>query len=362
MADGIRSYLDAFGFTIEEILKAKDEVAKRQRNLVHLSGDRFLRRGAPSAAADFQAILAQHWSSLFSDAGLALYITLQRDSPNLMADVNSVAANLFCDPVSFRDLTAWCLFFAARDAALATQMNCMAPRSEAHLSGGLLEALKLSCRQWSDVVDAALERRRTTLTLDFIDHSILGGEQATGGDFAIILDVDGRGLQPGAVAQPSDRKIIPLLFQAKRYVRPNADVSQKHHARGYQHALLGQNSCRSSYVFYENNTKDLDAKTISAPFPPLFKDVAKVHSPTTTAVLSESSDFATHLMTSLADEHVAARAQSPEDALRMVFDQAHPGQLCRLAIIASEADAYEQYLQILDTLDREDNPTIGLQT
>lgn len=350
MTETIRTFLDEFGFTVDEIMRAKEEVARRDKNLIHQSGRRFLNLGAPSASADFQRILAKHWSGLFSEAGLAAHILMSKSSPELLQTVDVVAANLLADPVMFRDATAWCLFFAARDASLSTQMNCMAPRSESHLSGGLLEALKHRCRDWSNVVDAALERRSTTLTLDFIDHSILGGEQATGGDFAIILEVDGKGRQPGVEALPTDRKIIPLLFQAKRYVRPNADVSQQHHERGYQHTLLGRNPCRSAYIFYENKTKDLDAAKIAAPFPPLVKDVHQVATPTTTPVVDNSCDLATFLMTSIADCQVAPRAESPEEALQMVFDKADPAQLCRLAIISSEADAYGKYVDILNSL------------
>jgi len=350
MTETIDTFLTEFGLTVDEIHKAKVEVAKQGANPIHQAGRRFLGLGDPSASSNFQKELAKHWSGLLSEAGLATCILQSEGSPELLRDADVVASSVLADPVMFRDLTAWCLFHAARDTSISTQMNSMAPRSESHLSGGLLEALKMRCSHWSNVVDAALERRSTRLTLDFVDHSILGGEQATGGDFAVILEIDGKGLQPSLTASPSDRMIIPLLFQAKRYVRPNADVSQKHHERGYQHALLGRNPCRSAYIFYENETKNLDATKISAPFPPLIKDVRHVASPTTTPVLQDSCDLATFFMTSLADSLVAPRAESADAALRMVFEKADPAQLCRLAIISSEADAYGQYFDILNAL------------
>jgi len=361
VTDNPRTFVEEFGFTIEEITTAKNATLERANNVMHRAGRRFLSLGAPTASAEFQKIMAKHWSGLFSDAGLATYILQSNDAPHLLQNIDTVAANIFADPVAFRDATAWCLLFAARDASLFTQMNCTAPRSESHLSGGLLEALKHSCRHWSSVIDAALERRSTTLTLEFVDHSILGGEQATGGDFAIIAEVDGRGLPPGTTPHASDRKIVPLLFQAKRYSRPNADVSQKHHERGFQHTLLGRNPCRSAYIFYENETKNLDATKIAAPFPPLLKDVREVAIPTHTAVLEDSCDFATFLMTSFADSQLAPRANSPEEALQMIFEKADPAQLCRLAIISSEANAYGKYLDILNAVGPDESLSINCE-
>ena len=130
-----------------------------------------------------------------------------------------------------------------------------------------------------------------------------------------------------------------MIFQAKRYVRPNADVAQRHITRGFQYDLLSGNKCASAYVFYENG-----AKKIRWPLPPLIKPVSKVNvPPSRTAVLEDSLDLSSYLLRALFDDSFAMGASSPGDALRMIYGSAQSGQLSRLAVISSSGNAKERY-------------------
>ena len=130
-----------------------------------------------------------------------------------------------------------------------------------------------------------------------------------------------------------------MIFQAKRYVRPNADVSQKHTTRGFQYDLLSQNPCASAYVFYENGTKKIDW-----PLPPLIKPVSKISAPPSrTAVLQESLDLPSYLFRALFDDSFAPGAYSPGDALGMIYGNAQSGQLSQLAVISNSGNARERY-------------------
>jgi hypothetical protein len=190
-----------------------------------------------------------------------------------------------------------------------------------------------------------LARSENSLSVQRIDLSILGGEQATGGDFGLILDFDSRSIQPSRRAEALSRRIVPLIFQAKRYVRPNADVSQHHIFRGYQHNLLAQNNCASAYIFYENGRGRIDH-----PAPPLVKPVGKVATPSRTSVFSDSYDISSYLLNALADEHFAAGAASADEALRMIYARADPGQLAYLAVISNDARAAARYAALLGNL------------
>ena len=115
--------------------------------------------------------------------------------------------------------------------------HCQAPTHESHLTGSLLGEISARCDAWAKVAAAPLGRLATTLSLDRIDLTILGGEQKTGGDFGLVLEFDDRRTQSLAGLEPSVTRIVPLIFQAKRYVRPTADVSQRHPVHGFRHSL-----------------------------------------------------------------------------------------------------------------------------
>ncbi len=280
---------------------------------------------------------------MLSNAGQYLLVGFHQHSRGAIESLDGLLTNVFYDPVAFRDLPAWCLLFAARQASATVQLDhCQSPSSESHLSGMLLAALGQACEQWRAVIAKPLARTGSTLSLQRIDLSILGGEQATGGDFGLVLDFDGRGAQPGHQAHA---RIVPLVFQAKRYGRPTADVSQRHPVRGYQHHSLGLNGCASAYIFYENGTKK-----VQRPLPPLVKDIRAVATPSRTNPLQESVDLATYLLKALYDFKAAPAASSPEEALRMLYAQADPGQLAYLAVISGDAKAHSHYEAILASL------------
>jgi hypothetical protein len=257
------------------------------------------------------------------------------------------ACYILADPVVFSDVAIWCLFFATVEAAAAFQLNhCPSPSEEGHLSGLLLGALEGRCEQWRRLASAPLERSGSSLSLQRIDLSILGGEQASGGDFGLVLEFEPHTSPLTLMPQTGTaRRVVPLVFQAKRYVRPTADVSQHHHARGYQYHLLGQNECASAYIFYENGRARLEW-----PVPPLVKPVRKVVTPDRTPVFTDSYDLPSYLLNALTDSRFAAGASSAHEALRMIYANAHPGQLAYLAVISDDARAGQRYAAALADL------------
>lgn len=130
---------------------------------------------------------------------------------------------------------------------------------------------------------------------------------------------------------------MPLIFQAKRYQRPYADISQVSAGIIPQRTLLQSNRCASAYIFYEN-AKD----GIAHPLPALVKAAAAVGAANQTNVLSDSLDLASYLLVVLADPHVG-RAASPKDALNMIYDRASFKKLATLMVVSSDATAGPRY-------------------
>ncbi len=241
------------------------------------------------------------------------------------------------------------LFFALLESSANFQIDhCPSPSEEGLLTGMLLSEISRQCEVWRKVAAKPLDRMQTTLSLDRIDLSIRGGEQATGGDFGLILQIDDRGTQPASLPEAYGVRIVPLIFQAKRYVRPTADVSQKHDIRGYQYDLLSQNQCASAYIFYENGIR-----RVRRPVPALIKSVANVSSPDRTPVFNDSLDLPCYLFKALHDSAFAPGASSPEEALRMIYANADAGQLASLAVISNSSVAGAEYSAALTELDSE---------
>jgi hypothetical protein len=264
-----RTFFDSFGIDMDEMILARAAAIKSiDSALVQLSR-RILEEASPMTCEAIRLALLAPWLSAYSEAGQATLVLKTRDLPEAIATWDGVLHNLLANPVSFRDIAVWSLYFAALEGAAAFQLDeCPSPCEEGHLSGLLLGALKGRCERWRQIASAPLERSGSSLSVQRIDLSILGGEQATGGDFGLVLDFDCRSSQPMDSAAGRGARIVPLIFQAKRYIRPIVDVSRHHHIRGYQYNLLSQNECASAYIFYENGREPIDRPVL-----PLVKQV-----------------------------------------------------------------------------------------
>ena len=340
------TFLDSFGLNMNEALALRAEAEKSIDSPLLQLSRRLLKEASPPTCEAIRSALVAPWLSAYSEAGQKSAVQFSRDQPEAISTWGGVLRQLLVDPITFRDIAIWCLFFATLEGAAAFQIDdCPSPSREEKLSGLLLGKLEGRCDKWRRIAATPLERSDSSLTLQRIDLTILGGEQATGGDFGLVLDFDDRSAQPIHRAEGRRGRIIPLIFQAKRYIRPAADVSQYHDVRGYQYNLLGQNECASAYIFYENGPK-----RIAKPVPPLVKPVSKVSGPSRTSVFTDSYDLPSYLLNALTDAHFAAGAASADEALRMIYAKAHPGQIAHLAVISSDARASSRYVGALAAL------------
>ena len=335
------SFLEDFGISLEEGLEAK------AKSYTYLNGPKarlalqVLRTEAPLADRKSRDTLHQAWARILSEAGKGVAVLMGGDgNPKLNSLFGYVDACLI-DPICWCDPATWALFYSTREASDDLQLdNCPTPTSESHLSGALIGALRRSCEQWRTAISGPLERQGVILSLDQLDLSILGGEQATGGDFALVLELSMLG-EDGSASQ----RAVPLIFQAKRYVRPNADVSQRHHIRGYQRQILSQNRCASAYIFYENGSSQIEL-----PLPPLVKPVVSVGQNSRTEATNESMDLASYLVTRLHSPELAMNAPNAEEALRMIYSGSSPS---RIAVLASDEMALSRYQAALSNLAHE---------
>ena len=275
-----------------------------------------------------------------------MMVVLHRDGLANFDSLEWLLTDFLVDPLVYRNLAAWCLHLALQESSAAFQLDsCPSPMSEERLTGSLLTRISDRCEAWVKVATEPLKRTKASITLRCIDLSILGGEQATGGDFGLVLDFEEKWTQPASREESPSTRIVPLIFQAKRYVRSTADVSQRHNMRGYQHDLLIRNKCASAYVFYENGAKKIDC-----PIPPLLKPADRVAKPGRTNVFEDSLDLSSYLFKAMYDMSFGPTASSPKEALRMIYSNANPEQLPTLAVIADSETVHLRYEEALRAL------------
>lgn len=312
---------------------------------------RILDLASPDTSRRIRTALTADWFRSFSEVGKYSIVSCWRYFPDKIQSLEGLLRNFLVDPLMYRSVVAWCFHFALQESSANLQLDhCQSPTSEGVLTGSLLTEISRQCEAWRNIASGPLNRVNTSLSLDRIDLSILGGEQATGGDFGLILEFDERGTQPSAQKPDStlNPRIVPMIFQAKRYARPLADVSRRNAIRGYQHTLLRQNKCAAAYIFFENGSR-----LIRQPIPPLIKPAEKVPHPTRTDVFEDSLDLPSYFFKALHDPSFAPSAESPIKALRMIYDRADANQLSNLAVISNSSTASKRYSIALAEFERE---------
>lgn len=294
-----------------------------------------------------QSLMSQAYSGGYSEGGkyLLAYFTKKRIGANL--PLPDLLRQVLAAPATHRDLAHWWLLMTALDASIRFQTrSCGTCSKEETLTGALLECLSGRGEIWAEHLQPMLDRVGADLRLHSLDLQVLGGEQRTGGDFGLILEFDGKTvpLVERGPTHPRPR-IVPLIFQAKRYVRPKANVSQQNPTRGFQKDLLATNEATSAYVFYEDGTKP-----IASPLPPLVKLVGDVTGHGSTDATDQSLDLPSFLLRAATDNAFASEAATAEDALRMIYSKADPRQLRALVVVSGDPDAGNRFASWLHTL------------
>jgi len=270
---------------------------------------------------------------------------------------DEILEKIYSDPTSFRNPVIWLFFHAClqaeRDFALDV---CCAHSREDVLTGRLLEGIKGACTSWGKASAAYLRRVEDVLEVSSIDLTVGGGEQETGGDFALILDIKEKNptqsdLDPSVVALtggPRGDIFVPLLFQAKCYAGLRADISQKHSERGYQFNRLRQVNCAANYIFYENAKEKINLPALPMVKP--VSDCKPVELSKSTDVFSRSINFASYVLRAANGFDSIPVAQTREDALNMILANTSPNSVTKIAILGNTSGLDKIYRDALQQL------------
>ncbi|WP_158808559.1 hypothetical protein [Beijerinckia sp. L45] len=350
--------LDAFGLSGDEISslrqKSFDENFGRMARLSR--ANTFERRQGLSGH-----IAARLWEckQVLSQVGMLGQIMVARDIANhaSMRDWEFLLERLYFDPLVFKNKVTWFLFQALLEAQRDFALEACPPRShETYLTGELVGRIRGACDKWTDAAKAYLSRTGTSIEISRIDLSVGGYEQATGGDLALILDIDEADISPCDLEAKillltgplRGSVIIPMVFQAKRYVGSTADISQHHDDRGYQFDTLRQTVCASNYLFYENGSERIDLPAL-----PMVKPTSAcrpIETSPRTEVFEGSVDLATYVLRAINGFADIPAANSMEDALNMILANASKDRVGHVAILANKAGRGQFYKDAFDRL------------
>ena len=193
------TFVDHFGLTVNEVIDLKSAAEKAIESDRAVLSRQILLQESPETSERIRAALVSKWMESFSEAGQAGLVLLSRDSPEVFKSLEGVLRRVLVDPVMHRSVTVWSFFLALHESSANFQLDhCTSPTQESHLSGTLLAEISGQCEVWRKIAAAPLDRAKSTLSIDRIDLSILGGEQETGGDFGLILEFDEKTVQPSA--------------------------------------------------------------------------------------------------------------------------------------------------------------------
>ena len=149
--------------------------------------------------------------------------------------------NYLTCPVSFSSFEVWALIQAAQLAELAFLDVCSTPNNEVQLSGHLIQLLSSKSQLIQSKYNKYLSGLGADLSVKKLELQVQNREKITGGDFALLFewkDKDG------------NLNICPVVFQAKRSVAENVDISQRNPDSGLQLAMLSKSKCNPSFIFY----------------------------------------------------------------------------------------------------------------
>ena len=364
-----KSILDEFGISLDEIFLMK----ARAQNETFSQKALLARFATAMRTSDAGAYIARQLSEcrrILSGVGALTMISNSRDlveSRTAQLSWEDLLEKRFEDPMAVQNRAIWLLFHvclqAQRDFALDV---CVGRSREDVLTGRFLEGIKSACAGWADSSSSYLQRVKNVLEISSLDLTVGGAEQATGGDFALVLDIKGapscaKDFEPDVVTLteggPRGDFFVPLVFQAKRYTGSAADISRRHKSQGYQFNRLRENRCASAYVFYENGDDGIDRPALPMVKPA--NQCSPVETSRGTDVFDKSVDFATYILRAVNGFADMPAAQTREDALNMILANASPESLTKLVVLGNTSGLQRKYEDALTALRLEIASTVG---
>lgn len=197
--------------------------------------------------ADYTLTALKRSFGIAADAGKVTLMYLNHDK----RDFPLYHENYLTCPVSFSSFEVWALIQVAQQAELGFLEVCSTPNNEVQLSGHLIQLLRSKSELVQDKYNKYLSGLGAKLNVKKLELQVQRREKIIGGDFALLFEWKDSG---------GNLKICPVIFQAKRSVSENVDISQENPDSGSQLAVLSKSKCNASFIFYNCDSQDVLAE------------------------------------------------------------------------------------------------------
>lgn len=235
-------------------------------------------------------------------------------------------------PVSFSSFEIWALIQVAQQVELSFLKVCSTPNNEVQLSGHLIQLLSSKSELVQDKYSKYLSRLGASLNVKKLELQVQKREKVTGGDFALLFEwKDSRG----------DLKICPVIFQAKRSVSENVDISQENPDSGSQLAILSKSKCNASFIFYNCDSLGI----LAEPRLPTVKSVSSIVRaglPLNTSSIKDSLSLSIFMLDVMGENGYFVTS-SRKEALNAILPGAGERELADVITFSVDPEALREY-------------------
>lgn len=241
-------------------------------------------------------------------------------------------------PVSFSSFEVWALIQVAQEAELEFLETCSRPNNEVQLTGHLIQLLSSKSKLVQGRYSQYLSKLGAQLNVKKLELQVQKREKITGGDFALLFewkDSDGK------------LKVCPVVFQAKRSVGIDVDISQRNHSSGLQLTVLSKSKCNPSYIFYNCDSQGV----IPAPRLPTVKRVRDILSAGVTPKTdsTQKSLSLSMFMLDIMADNAYFVTSSRKEALNAILPGVEELELVSITTFSSDPAALPAYKSVYET-------------
>ncbi|WP_162621557.1 hypothetical protein [Stutzerimonas frequens] len=233
-------------------------------------------------------------------------------------------------PISFSSFEAWALIQVAQEAEREFLQACLTPNNEVQLTGQLIQLLTLKSKIIQNRYSDYLLDLGAQLNVKKLELQVQNRERETGGDFALLFewrDID------------KNLRVCPVIFQAKRSVGVDVDISQKGSNSESQLAVLSRSKCNPSYIFYNCDSQG----SLSEPRLPTVKRVRDVTGTgSRTSSIQDSLSLSIFVLDIMAGNSYFV-ASSRREALNAILPGVEERELASITTFSSDPSALPNY-------------------
>lgn len=236
------------------------------------------------------------------------------------------------DPMAFEFFDTWVLLQVIQECEFELLDYCSQENREESITTELSTILTNKSKSLRQKYNEYLSAIDSELSLQKLELQIQNRESKTGGDFALILEWrDGMG----------GMNICPMIFQAKRAVHIDADISKHHIIYGYQFDVLSKSKCNPAYIFYNCDTQ----KNIKWPRLPTVKSVSSITNfapPYKTNVIENTLSLSVYMLQLMSDKRTF-KTKSRKEALDQILIGVEESSLKEIVTLSVDPNAIKEY-------------------